>query len=197
MTRRIRLATTEDAVEVQAIYAPSCALESHVSFEIGPPSVAEMERRIAAILPKYPWLVCEVSGEILGYVYAGPHSERAAYLWSVTTAVYIRPGQVRSGVGRALYTSLLAVLRLQGFASAYAGISMPNPGSVGLHRAVGFEMVGEYRDVGFKNGRWMNSTWWQVSLNGRMTNPQPPLNLDQIRADPAFAAAIASGLARP
>ena len=197
MTRRIRLATTDDAPQVQAIYAPSCALESHVSFEIGSPPVAEIERRMRAILPQYPWLVCESGDEILGYAYAGPHSERAAYLWSVTTAVYIRPGQVRSGVGQALYTSLLTVLRLQGFASAYAGISMPNPGSVGLHRAVGFELVGEYRDVGFKNGRWLNSTWWQVSLNGRMTNPAPPQTLDQIREGPAFAAAIASGPARP
>ena len=197
MTRRIRLATSDDASQIQAIYAPSCALETHVSFEIGAPTVAELERRIDQLLPRYPWLVCEEDDKILGYAYASSHSERAAYLWSVTTAIYIRADQVRSGVGFALYKSLLAILRLQGFASAYAGISMPNPGSVGLHRAVGFALVGEYRDVGFKNGRWMNSTWWQVSLGGRMTDPSPPASLDQIETTPAFTAALAAGLFRP
>ena len=196
MTRRIRLATPDDAAQIQAVYAPACVLESHVSFEVGPPSVVEMRRRIGQILPGYPWLVSEDGDAILGYAYAGPHGDRAAYQWSVTTAVYIRPDLVRSGVGRALYTSLLAILRLQGFASAYAGISMPNPASEGLHRAVGFELVGEYRDVGFKNGRWMNSTWWQVALNGPMAAPAPPLTLDRICATPAFAAALAAGLDR-
>lgn len=192
----IRLATPRDAAEVQAIYAPFCAEESLVSFEIVPPSVAEMAERMARIQERHPWLVCELAGAILGYAYAGPHSERAGYRWSVSTAIYIGPGCRRAGVGRGLYTALLAILRLQGFASAYAGTTLPNPASVGLHRAMGFEPVGVYRDVGYLDGQWLDTAWWQVSLCGRMTDPPPPRGIDAVRAAPGWDAAIAAGVAR-
>jgi phosphinothricin acetyltransferase len=164
MSPQIRLASEDDADQVRAIYAPFCADDSPVSFEVVPPSVEEMKGRIARTLDHFPWLVCEAAEEILGYVYAGPHSERAAYRWSVNTAIYIRPGRRRSGVGRALYASLFAVLRLQGYVNAYAGSTLPNPGSVGLHTAMGFEPVGVYRGVGYKAGAWHDVAWWQLAL---------------------------------
>lgn len=190
----IRLAAEGDAEQVRAIYAPFCALDSPVSFEIGAPSREEVRRRIAKTLELYPWLVCERSGEVVGYVYAGSHNERAAYLWSVTTAVYIGPGQRRSGVGRALYTSLFNVLRLQGFVNAYAGIVLPNPASVGLHRAMGFERVGVYRGVGHKCGTWLDAAWWQLALRERAENPAPPASIGLIRDTLACEEAVASGL---
>ncbi len=194
MDLTIRMAKEEDADQVQAIYAPFCALDSPVSFEIGAPGLEEIRRRIARTLEFYPWLVCERSGEVLGYVYAGPHNERAAYLWSVTTAIYIGRGQRRSGVGRALYTSLFAVLRLQGFINAYAGIVLPNPASVGLHRAMGFEQVGIYQGVGYKCGTWLDAAWWQLSIQERATNPPPPSGLGLVRGTSACEEAVASGL---
>src|SRR5205085_10663625 len=115
----IRLATPDDAGQVRAIYAPYC--DTPVSFEAGPPGVEEVRGRLAKVLGQYPWLVCEDGGEVLGYVYATQHRERAAYRWSVDTTVYVRQGCHRQGVGRALYTSLLALLPLQGFVNAYAG----------------------------------------------------------------------------
>lgn len=190
----IRLATAADAEQVQAVYAPSCARESHVSFEFVAPTVEEMGRRIERTLERYPWLVCEYGGEVLGYVYACTHSERAAYDWSVNTAVYIGPDGRRSGVGRGLYTSLFAALRLQGMVNAYAGTSLPNDASVGLHKAMGFEPVGVYNGVGYKSGVWHDVAWWQFALQPRSADPAPPVSLAAVRDTPAWREAIASGL---
>ena len=195
MDLRIRQATEADGAQIRAIYAPFCGEDSAVSFEIVPPTVDEMARRVAETTAIYPWLVCEQGDNILGYAYAGRHSERAGYLWSVATAIYIDATRRRAGVGRALYTALLGVLRAQGFASAFAGTTLPNPASIGLHRAMGFEPVGVYRDVGHVGGTWFDTAWWQVSLRGRMVDPQPPTPVGLVIGTPAWDEAIAAGLA--
>jgi phosphinothricin acetyltransferase len=122
----IRLATPHDAAGIQAIYAP-VVRETAISFEWDPPSVEDMRQRLGNTLEGMPWLVCEHRGEILGYAYASPHRVRAAYQWSVDVSVYIHAQARRSGVGRGLYRSLFALLTLQGFYHAYAGIMPPNP----------------------------------------------------------------------
>ncbi len=193
-TLSIRLAIEDDAEQVRAIYAPFCGPDSAVSFEVQPPTIEEMGRRIARTLERYPWLVLDDSGLVLGYVYAGMHSERAAYQWSVNVSAYIAEGRRGSGIGRALYTSLFAILRLQGFVNAYAGATLPNPGSVGLHSAMGFEPVGVYQQVGFKCGRWNDTMWMQRALGERPGRPEPPLSLAEAQALPGWAAAIEAGL---
>jgi phosphinothricin acetyltransferase len=192
MPPTIRLATLADAEQVQAIYAPYCL--TPISFELEPPSVEEMRGRVKKVLGLYPWLLCEDSGEILGYVYAGPHRERAAYLWSVDTSVYVRQGRQRRGVGRALYTSLLAVLPYQGYVNAYAGTTLPNPASVGLHEAMGFQQVGVYRQVGFKDGLWHDVAWFHRPLQLRPPEPAPPMRLEEVHHTVAWAEALGSGL---
>jgi phosphinothricin acetyltransferase len=172
MPPTIRLATLEDAEQVQAIYAPYC--HTPISFESEPPTVEEIRGRLAKVLGQYPWLLCESDGEVLGYAYASQHRERAAYRWSVDTSVYIRQGRLRRGVGRALYTSLLAVLPLQGYVNAYAGVTLPNPASVGLHQAMGFQLVGVYQQVGFKGGAWHDVAWFQRPLQSRPDEPSLP-----------------------
>src|ERR1700692_933548 len=134
MPMTIRLANPDDAQHIQAIYAPYCF--TPISFEAEPPTPQEMRGRIEKTLEQYPWLVCEESGEILGYVYAARHRERAAYRWSVDTTVYVKQTQHRRGLGSILYTSLFSVLPLQGYVNAYAGVTLPNPASVGLHQAM-------------------------------------------------------------
>src|SRR6516162_9535624 len=165
MPPTIRLATPHDAEAVQTIYAPYC--HTPISFETEPPGVEEVGRRLAKVLGQYPWLLSEDRGQVLGYAYATQHRERAAYRWSVDTSVYVRQGQQRRGVGRALYTSLLALLPLQGYVNAYAGVTLPNPASVGLHLAMGFAAVGVYRQVGFKFGAWHDVAWFQRPLQQR------------------------------
>ena len=191
---RTRIATAADAAPVQAIYGP-VVRDTVISFEKDPPSVAEMRRRIADALATHPWLVCERDGAVVGYAYASRHRVRAAYDWSVDVSVYIHPAWHRRGIGRALYASLFAILRLQGYTNAYAGIALPNPGSVGLHEAVGFEPVGVYRQVGFKHGAWHDVGWWHLPLRPRPARPRPPRPLAEVQASPRWAAALAAGQA--
>jgi phosphinothricin acetyltransferase len=192
LTATIRLAAEQDAESVLAIYAPFCS--TPVSFEEQPPAAAEMRRCIARTLEHFPWLVCADRGEILGYVYAHSHRERPAYRWSVEVSVYVGAGRRRSGVGRALYTSLFEALALQGFYNAYAGITLPNPGSVGLHEALGFQPVGVYREVGFKCGVWHDVGWWQRELQPRPAHPEPPRALPAVLGAAGWEAALAAGL---
>lgn len=188
----IRLARSEDAAQVAAIYAPFVT-GSATSFEYSTPDAAEMAARIASTLAYAPYLVQDVGGEVVGFAYASKHRDRAAYQWSVDVSVYIHERARRQGVGRALYTSLFALLRLQGFYTAHAGISLPNPASVGLHEALGFQPVGVYRSVGFKRGAWHDVGWWQLALRERTGMPDPPRSFADAQRDPEWGRALAAG----
>ncbi len=190
----IRAATEQDAAAIQQIYAPFC-LDSAVSFEVQPPTVTEMRQRLQKITAQYPWLVCEIAGQVAGYAYACAHRERAAYRWAVDVAVYIGAGQRRLGVGRALYASLFRILVLQGYYQAYAGITLPNPGSVGLHEAMGFTPVGVYRNVGYKAGAWRDVGWWGLSLQPGRDEPAEPRGVREIQESKEYQVALRAGLA--
>lgn len=185
---RIRAAREEDAAAVAAVYAPYVR-DTAVSFEIEPPAAGVMAQRIAATLPTHPWLVAEAgAGEVVGYAYAGKHGERPANRWSVDTTIYVGQGQRRGGVGRVLYEALLGVLRAQGFRSAFAEIVLPNPGSTRVHEAMGFELVGILRDVGFKLGRWHDIAYWRLGLASGDAPMPEPAPFAAFRQTPAFAA---------
>ncbi len=193
MSPLLRLATPNDADQVQAIYAPYCF--TPISFELEPPSVDTMRQRLSRILETYPWLVCEADGRILGYVYASLHRERPAYRWSVDTTAYIHPEERRRGLGRALYTALLQMLPLQGYVNAFAGVTLPNPASVGLHEAMGFQPLGVYRQVGFKCGAWHDVAWYQRILQSPPAQPRTPKALHEVHSSPAWAASLEAGQA--
>jgi L-amino acid N-acyltransferase YncA len=160
---QIRSATTNDAAAIQAIYAP-IVTNTAISFEEVPPTVDEMAQRIQTTLQSHPYLVAERGGYLVGYAYAGRHQVRAAYRWSVEVTAYVAEDARRSGVGRALYAQLLPTLAERGLHAAFAGITLPNAASVGLHEAMGFEPLGVYREVGFKFGQWLDVGWWQRLL---------------------------------
>ena len=134
---------------------------------------------------------------MLGYAYASRHRERAAYQWSVDVSVYVRADAHRRGIGRALYTALLRIVTAQGFYGAYAGITLPNASSVGLHEAMGFRAVGVYRAVGYKLGAWHDVGWWD--LDARCTPgvaPPPPLaRRRRCATSPEWNGALAAGQA--
>ena len=192
----IRMASESDAAAILAIYAPFCADESPVSFETAAPTEAEFRGRIAATLAAYPWLVCEHGGEVLGYASTSQHNPRAAYAWCVNVSIYLAPAVRRMGGGRTLYTSLFAALRLQCFRNAYAGVTLPNPGSVGLHQSLGFEPVGIYRRIGYKGGAWHDTSWYQLALGDHAQSPLPPRTPAEVMASEpaAWSSALASGL---
>ncbi len=155
-----RLAKASDAAAVARIYHPVVA-ETPASFELVPPTAAEMRRRIAKA---HLWLVYEKGGKVIGYAYASPHHDRAAYRRSVNVSVYIDESHRGRGIGRALYRELFARLKKKHFVNACAGITLPNKASVGLHESLGFRKVGVYRRIGFKLGRWRDVGWWQLAL---------------------------------
>ncbi len=195
MSATIRLATLADAGAILEIYAPFCA-GTPVSFETEPPTAEEIRHRINKTLDILPWLVCEDADQVLGYAYASRHRERAGYRWSVDVSVYVREGWRGSGIGRALYTSLFAILRLQGFFNIVAGISLPNPASVALHEAMGMLPVAVYPAIGFKCGAWHDVGWWQLALRPEALEPNEPINLPSVRDLPGFADAIGAGASR-
>ncbi|GMR14344.1 MAG: GNAT family N-acetyltransferase [Gemmatimonadota bacterium] len=171
---RIRIARPPDALQILDIYRPIVA-DTAISFEEDPPSVGEVERRIRSTLETYPWLVCEGDGRLAGYAYAARLRTRPAYQWSVEVSAYTHVDARRSGVARVLYTSLLEVLKRQGLIRAFAGITLPNEGSVGLHEALGFKPLGVFRNVGHKRGRWHDLGWWQLTLQDPPEHPEPPV----------------------
>ncbi len=194
MNATIRLATDNDAMGILTIYAP-IVRETAISFEVTPPDVNQMRERIANTLGRFPWLVCADAEQILGYAYASAHRDRAAYQWSVDVSVYVDAQARRAGVGRSLYTSLLSLVELQGFYNAYAGITLPNPASVALHEAVGFRLVGIYRSVGYKLGKWHDVGWWHRGVRAPRVPPDPPVEFAKIRDTPACERAVGSGRA--
>jgi L-amino acid N-acyltransferase YncA len=190
--RRIRLATPADGAALAKIYAPA-VIDRATSFELEAPNGEEMSRRTSAILTRTPWLVCEIENDVAGYAYASAHRARPAYQWSVDVSAYVDPARQRSGVGRALYTSLFAILALQGFRNAYAGIALPNPASVGFHESLGFRLVGVYHHVGYKLGAWHDVMWLERELAPHTVAPPDPIPHPQLVDTPAFAEALACG----
>jgi phosphinothricin acetyltransferase len=189
---RIRLASPADGEAVAAIYGPAVA-ETAISFETTLPDRDEMARRIDETLRSYPWLVCEADGRTAGYAYATRHRVRGAYQWSVDTSVYIAEAFRRRNVGRGLYTSLFAILAAQGYFNAFAGIALPNPASVALHEAMGFEPIGVYRRVGYKLDRWHDVGWWQLALKPQEASPAVPLDMATACRLPGWAELLQRG----
>jgi phosphinothricin acetyltransferase len=159
----IRSAVEGDAPALLAIYRPFVE-DTAVSFETVTPAVEEFGARIAKAVAGWQWLVAERDGQCIGYAYGSSHRERLAYRWSVEVSAYVHPHHHRQGVGRALYRQLFEGLAVKGYCNAYAGITLPNPGSVALHRSVGFESIGVFTAVGRKFGKWHDVAWFQRAL---------------------------------
>ena len=120
----IRVAKPEDAKGLLEIYAPYVE-KTAITFEYGVPSEKEFAGRIRHILTKYPYLVLEENGELLGYVYAGTFNERSAYDWAVETTIYIREDQKKRGLGKKMYVALEQVLKKQNITNLNACIGVP------------------------------------------------------------------------
>lgn len=193
MTQSIRLAHPDDAPAFQAIYAPFVT-DTPVSFEFVPPTIQEMRQRVEQTLLTHPWLVCEEQGKVLGYVYASQHSARQAYQWSVDVSAYVHERWRGKGIGKALYTSLFALLHLQGFYNVYAGITLPNLASVALHEGMGMRQLGVYSQVGYKLGGWHDVGWWQKSLQPHILEPAPLLDFESTQKLSEWEITLLSGL---
>ena len=192
----IRLARPlRDARQVAAIYYPY-VVNTPITFESKPPDGKEMRSRIATVMKKYPWLVCEHDGEVMGYTYGSMFRSRPAYNWSVETTVYVREAAHGLGIGYALYSSLTECLKLQGFNSAVGVIALPNEASVYLHEHLGFKKDGVLPKAGFKEGVWHDVGLWWLLLSEPTEDPQDPVMLPEIQNRKDYVMAIRSGESR-
>ena len=188
----VRAATPQDAEQLLEIYTPFVISEdcsvSNVSFELTAPDVEEFRQRIVDISSKYPYLVGEKDGQILGYVYCHPYRERLAYQWSVEVTIYLAPAGQGKGLGRLLYETMEKLLCLQGVTMAYSCITVGNDHSIKMHEAVGYRLIGTFTNSGYKNGQWLDTVWLEKQLQ---PCPKQPDNIKSWRElDPDAVAAV-------
>lgn len=179
---KIRIATPSDAESILAIYEPYIVTTSF-TFETTLPSVEDFSERMRNCLYKYPWIVCEIDETLAGYAYASVHRDREAYQWTCECSVYLDENFQGKGIGREVYTAVLKILKAQGIVNVYAGITLPNNGSVKLHEKCGFEHFALYDNIGYKFGRWHKVGWWKLCINEYETEPLPPLKFSEMQTE--------------
>ena len=170
----IRPSTEQDLDAITRIYAHH-VLHGTGTFETTPPTLEEMTARRADVLSKgLPWLVAEEAGEVLGYAYGNWFKPRPAYRFSVEDSIYLAPEAAGKGLGRALLAELLATLERSGIRKVMAVIGdSANAGSIGVHKALGFEQVGVVQACGWKFGRWLDIVMMQHAIGeGDRTPPE-------------------------
>ncbi|MBQ9263381.1 MAG: N-acetyltransferase [Clostridia bacterium] len=166
----IRLAAPGDAGTLLAIYAPYVE-QTAVSFEYVAPTEVEFKKRIVHTLEKYPYLVLEDQGQVMGYAYAGPLKARAAYDWSAEVSIYLRMNARGKGYGKALYTALEDALKQMGIRNLYACIAFAEQedeyltqASPRFHERMGYHRCGTFTQCAFKFGRWYDMIWMEKMI---------------------------------
>ena len=185
----IRVATTDDTKELLDIYAPYVT-KTAISFEYDVPSHEEFEARITDILKKYPYLVAEYDGKILGYAYTHAFVGRAAYDWSAETTIYLREGKTKMGIGRMLYEALERISSAQNILNMNACIGYPETpdehltmNSVQFHEHMGYRMVGTFHNCGYKFGTWYHMVWMEKIIGAHNSTPLPVIPFSDLNAE--------------
>ena len=175
---RFRLATQGDAQALLDIYAQY--IDTPITFECVLPSLEAFKERIASIQAFYPYIVAEENGRILGYAYAHRHMEREAYQWNAELSVYLDRNSTSRGVGTALLTRLIEILKHQGILKVTSGITQPNEKNDGLHKKMGFRLVGTYDCAGFTAGQWYSVSWFQKDIGEHSLMPIAPISVNEL-----------------
>lgn len=185
----VRIAGGEDAETLLAIYAPYVE-NTAITFEYEVPSIEEFRERIEHTLSRYPYLVAERGGEIMGYVYASAFKTRAAYAWAVETSIYIRTDAKHLGLGKLLYTALEGALKLQNITNVNACIAHPTVpdeyltlNSEQFHEHLGYRFVGRFTGCAYKFGRWYDMVWMEKHIGEHAAEPAPFRSFDDIRPE--------------
>ena len=184
---QIRIAKTEDASELRKIYAPYVE-NTAITFEYQVPTEAEFASRIENTLKRYPYLVAEQDGEILGYAYASPFKERAAYDWAVETSIYVKMDAKGKGIGKLLYQNIEEILKQQNILNVNACIAAPEindayltDDSIQFHEKMGYQMVGRFHKVGYKFHRWYDMVWMEKYIGEHIEKQPNVIKFSEIR----------------
>jgi L-amino acid N-acyltransferase YncA len=174
MSLAIRPARTSDIPAITRIYAHAVKTGT-ASFELVPPDEAEMGRRMQAVLgDKFPYFIAETEGSVVGYAYASLYRTRPAYRFTIEDSVYVAPDVQRRGIGKALLIKLIETCTALGFRQMIAVIGdSDQAASIELHKACGFEQVGNLRNIGWKFDRWLDTPIMQLALGpGATASPR-------------------------
>lgn len=199
MKYTLRLAKLNDAEKLLEIYAPFVISNdralSDVSFEYEVPSIEEFTERIKNISADYPYIVCEHEGRLLGYVYAHPYIQRAAYQWGAEVTIYLAPEGQGRGLGKVMYEALEALLRLQGVVVTYACITASNEHSVKMHESCGYKIIGTFNNTGFKHGHWLDMVWMEKVIAEYPKQPELIKKIGELQPE-AVAAVLKEASAK-
>ncbi|MGX5843255.1 N-acetyltransferase family protein [Mesorhizobium sp. ArgA1] len=177
----LRGALEVDLDRITEIYADAVT-HGTASYELEPPSRAEMGARFDSLTGGgFPYLVAEKDGAVLGYAYAGAFRPRPAYRFIVEDSVYVASDAKGQGVGLVLMQALIEACRVAGFRQIIAviGDGHADSASVRLHEKLGFRHSGRLEGSGYKHGRWLDTVFMQLSLNGGATVPPDPDSLPE------------------
>lgn len=185
---RIRFAVPEDAGALLSVYAPYVE-KTAITFEYEVPSAEEFAERIQKTLLRYPYLVLEEAGTVLGYAYAGTFHDRPAYDWAVETSIYLAEHARGRGAGRLLHDALWAALYEQGILNMNACIAVPSKtddpyvsrNSEEFHAHLGYRLIGEFRCCGYKFGNWYDMVWMEKLIGGHEAEVKPVKHPEEIR----------------
>ena len=173
MSLSIRPVKISDADFCLSLYSKH-VVASAVSFELEAPSLEEFSNRIDSISKRFPYLIAEENGTLLGYTYASAYRDRLAYQWNVEVSIYVENQNKKSGVATKLYTELFSELKRIHICKAFAVIALPYDASVGFHHKMGFEKFATYKNVGFKLNEWHDVLWMEKMIQFPAT-PSTPL----------------------
>ena len=183
----IRVATLEDAERLVGIYKPYVE-QTAITYEYEVPSVEEFRGRIERTLEKYPYLVAEVDGRIVGYAYASTYIGRAACDWSVEVSIYVDMERKNCGVGGRLYKALEQILKEMNILNLNAAIAYSEiedghltNDSIRFHEHFGYKWFGRFHNCGYKFGRWYDLVWMEKMLGEHGENPKPVKWFNEIR----------------
>lgn len=182
----IRPVSPADSQALLDIYRPYVE-HTAITFEYEVPTVGEFARRIRRTLKRYPYLAAEKDGHILGYAYAGPFHERAAYDWCAEVSIYIRTDARGTGIGKKLYEALERALAAQNILNLYACIAWPDKedeyltrNSANFHRHLGYEPAGMFQNCGYKFGRWYSMIWMEKQLGPHSGHAEPIIPFQEL-----------------
>lgn len=185
----IRRASEEDAQAILDVYAPYIK-NTAITFEYEVPSLEEFRERIRSTLKKYPYLVAEKEGEILGYAYTGAFVGRAACDWSVETSIYLKETGTKMGVGKMLYNAIEKISKAQNIVNLNACIAVPdtedehlNFNSAQFHEHLGYQFVGKFHKCGYKFENWYNLIWMEKAIGEHKKNPEPFIPFSELKEE--------------
>ncbi len=160
----LRFAAEQDYPAMLEIYAPYVR-EQVVSAEYFVPSLATFSARMHALAGKFPVLVMEEAGELLGYCYLSPAFERRSFAWDADLSIYVKEDARGRGIGRRLEGAASHIAKLLGYRRIYALVTGENEASIRFHEYVGYRVVAAFPEALHKFGRWIDLVWLEKEVN--------------------------------